>query len=309
MTDWVSALLAGSRRALARAISQIENGSDAVLAALYPHAGRAHRVGITGAGGVGKSTLAGRLAHTFRAHGATVGILAVDPTSPFTGGALLGDRVRMDGLAGDPGIFIRSMASRGAPGGLARATADAAVALDAAGFDMVLIETVGAGQGDVDIARTAHTTLVVEAPGMGDAVQTLKAGLMEIADVLVVNKADRPGARATVQALRGMLELAPNDAWQPPIVETVATTGGGVEALYEAIAAHRTHLEQARAMQTSARAEAEVVRRLREGLLEAALRRLGEDTLAAAIEQVAAHRLDPQTAAERLIAALGLRDG
>src|SRR3990172_9234367 len=192
----VADLLAGSRRALARVITLVENrapGTAEALALLYPHTGRAYLVGITGAPGTGKSTVVNALARTLRAQGRTVGIVAVDPTSPFSGGAVLGDRIRMIDLAGDPGVFIRSMAPRGSLGGLAAATSDVVRVLDAAGFDDVLIETVGAGQSEVDIARTATTTIVVDAPGMGDEVQAIKAGILEIADILVVNKADRPG--------------------------------------------------------------------------------------------------------------------
>ncbi|MBE9507705.1 MAG: methylmalonyl Co-A mutase-associated GTPase MeaB, partial [Chloroflexi bacterium] len=202
--ELVSQALAGNRYALARLLSLVEDGgadARAALGALYPHTGQAHIVGVTGAPGTGKSTLVNELAKVLRTQDATVGIVAVDPSSPFTGGALLGDRVRMRDLAGDPGIFIRSMATRGSLGGLARATSDAVKVLDAVGFSVVLVETVGAGQAEVDIARTAHTTVVVEAPGLGDEVQALKAGLLEIADVLVVNKADRPGAAQAARVL------------------------------------------------------------------------------------------------------------
>lgn len=210
--DYIPQLLAGNRRALARTISLVEDGASAapaLLSALYQHTGRAHVIGVTGAPGTGKSTLVNALARAYRAHAQTVGIIAVDPTSPYSGGALLGDRVRMRDLAGDPGVFIRSMATRGSLGGLARATADVISALDAAGFARILVETVGVGQAEVDIASAAHTTIVVEAPGLGDEVQAIKAGILEIADIFVVNKADREGADRTVMALQMMQGLAP----------------------------------------------------------------------------------------------------
>ena len=210
----IASLLSGNRRALARTISLVEDGGSdahALLTALYPHTGRGHVIGVTGVPGTGKSTLVNALAKAYRDQDRTVGIIAVDPTSPFSGGALLGDRVRMRDLAGDPGVFIRSMATRGSLGGLARATADAIAVLDAAGFDRILVETVGVGQAEVDIAGAAHTTIVVEAPGLGDEVQAIKAGVLEIADLFAVNKADREGADHTFMALQMMQGLAP--AW------------------------------------------------------------------------------------------------
>jgi LAO/AO transport system kinase len=265
MSDLIAKLLDGNRRALARLISIVERGGadgDEVIHAIYPHTGNAHLIGITGPPGAGKSTLVNGLAKAFRAANLTVAILAVDPTSPFTGGALLGDRIRMTDLYGDKGVFIRSMASRGQLGGLARASADAVKLLDAAGFDKILIETVGAGQAEVDIAMTAHTTLVIEAPGMGDDIQSIKAGILEIADILVVNKADRPEARNTVRALRNMLQLGGHsqdlhhgklletvpaatidfERWEPPIVETVATGEDGIALLVHEIGRHQHYL-------------------------------------------------------------------
>jgi LAO/AO transport system kinase len=218
----VEAVLSGDRRAMARLITRIENdaaGAHAELAQLYAHTGRAHIVGITGAPGAGKSTLVNELAKAYRADSRRVGVLAVDPTSPFSGGAVLGDRIRMRDLSGDPGVFIRSMATRGSLGGLARATTSAIKVLDAAGFDVVMVETVGAGQSEVEIAQTAHTVVVVEAAGMGDDVQAIKAGLLEIADVFAVNKADRPGADHTLAALEMLLDLshaAPSSAEERP---------------------------------------------------------------------------------------------
>jgi LAO/AO transport system kinase len=208
--ELVEAVLSGDRRAIARLITHIENeaaDAHASLAGIYPHTGRAHIIGVTGAPGTGKSTLVNELAKAYRAAGQSVGVIAVDPTSPFSGGAILGDRIRMRDLAGDPGVFVRSMATRGSLGGLARATADAIKVLDAAGFGTIVVETVGAGQSEVEIAETAHTVVVVEAPGMGDEVQAIKAGILEIADVFAVNKADREGADRTASALEMMLDL------------------------------------------------------------------------------------------------------
>jgi LAO/AO transport system kinase len=269
-----SSVLAGERLALAKLLSQIENNhpdGQAALAELFPHTGRAQLVGVTGAPGTGKSSLVNRLAFYYRnppegEPKRKVAIIAVDPSSPFTGGAILGDRVRMRDLSGDPGVFIRSMAARGSLGGLAPTTASMAQVFDAAGFEIIMIETVGAGQAEVDIARLAHTTLVVEAPGLGDEIQAIKAGILEIADILVVNKADRPGVENTERALRSMLELAHpaprifkhhghmesivpsetipegNGFWLPPIVQTIAIKGDGLPALITAITDHQTYL-------------------------------------------------------------------
>ena len=261
-------ILQGDRLALARLLTQIENESPEgleTLGALYPHTGQAHLVGITGAPGTGKSTLVNQLALHLRKRPMVgedtpprVGIVAVDPSSPFSGGAILGDRIRMRDLAGDPGVFIRSMASRGALGGLARATAAVGLALDAAGFQIILIETVGAGQAEIDIASNAHTTVVIEAPSMGDAIQANKAGILEIADILVVNKADIPGADTTVATLRLSLEMAGSanthvaveertgnereSSWEIPVLETVATKGEGMQDLVDKIYTHREYL-------------------------------------------------------------------
>jgi LAO/AO transport system kinase len=272
MTD-ITPILSGSRLALSRLLTQIENDTPegrAALNDLFPHTGQAHLIGVTGAPGTGKSSLVNRLAHFYRhpPEGQApkrVAVAAVDPSSPFTGGAVLGDRVRMRDLAGDPGVFIRSMASRGSLGGLATATAGVVQAFDAAGYEVILIETVGAGQAEVDIARLAHTTLVVEAPGLGDDIQAIKAGILEIADILVINKADRPGVEHTERALKGMLSLAhpvqrvfhhgqmmevqtgaaqpEGPMWIPPIQKTVATEGEGIPELAEAIAEHRVYLQ------------------------------------------------------------------
>lgn len=260
-------VLNGDRLALARLLTQVENDTGdgrAALAELFPQTGKAHLIGVTGAPGTGKSSLVNQLALHFRREGKRVAILAVDPSSPFTGGAVLGDRVRMRDLAGDAGVFIRSMATRGSLGGLAQTTAAMAQVFDAAGYEVVMIETVGAGQSEVDIARLAHTTVVVEAPGLGDDIQAIKAGILEIADVLVVNKADRPGVENTERALKSMLELAhpmrhvflhhgqamtvsaasesKTDMWIPPIQRTVATEGTGIAELAAHIAGHAAQL-------------------------------------------------------------------
>jgi LAO/AO transport system kinase len=261
-------LLSGNRLALTRLLTQVENDTPegrAALTELFPHTGKAHLIGVTGAPGTGKSSLVNHLALHFRKQEERrVAIVAVDPSSPFTGGAVLGDRVRMRDLAGDPGVFIRSMASRGSLGGLAQTTAGLVQVFDAAGFDTILIETVGAGQAEVDIARLAHTTLVIEAPGLGDDIQAIKAGILEIADILVVNKADRPGVENTLKALKNALELAhpvrhvfqhhgvletveaPDttlyNSWIPPIQKTVATDGTGIAELAAEIARHAEHL-------------------------------------------------------------------
>ncbi len=326
--DWIGDLLSGDRRALARLITRVENrtpDSHAALTALYPHTGRAYLVGVTGAPGAGKSTVVNALTRALRARGQTVGIIAVDPTSPFSGGAVLGDRIRMVDLAGDRGVFIRSMANRGSLGGLAATTGDVARVLDAAGFDVVLIETVGAGQSEVDIARTAYTTIVVDAPGMGDDVQAIKAGILEIADILVVNKADRPGAENAVRALRAMLQLghrlrtsrhhgelllhdaAPDepayDFWQVPILKTVATEYEGLDALAGAVERHRAYLDQGGLLIERQRAaiEAELAARLREALLARLIHERTPAALEDTVERILARELDPGSAVRALL--------
>ncbi|HEX3663621.1 MAG TPA: methylmalonyl Co-A mutase-associated GTPase MeaB [Acidobacteriaceae bacterium] len=244
----IDRLRQGDTRALARALTLVENDAPeapALLSACFPHSGRALRLGITGAPGAGKSTVVDRLARAFRAQNRTVGVLAVDPTSPFTGGALLGDRIRVAGLHDDPGFTFRSMATRGSLGGLALSTADCALVLEASGKDVVLIETVGVGQDEIEIARLADITLVVLVPGMGDDVQSLKAGVMEIADIYVINKADREGAHRVEQEIRALQSLAtkPEDR-TPPIVRTIATTGEGIDTLAASIADMHQWLQQ-----------------------------------------------------------------
>jgi len=299
-------ILSGQRLAIARLLTRVENGNAAeALPALFAHTGRAHLIGVTGAPGTGKSSLVNEMAKALRRAGQTVGIVAVDPSSPFTGGAILGDRIRMRDLSGDPGVFIRSMASRGALGGLARATADVVTVLDAAGFDKVIIETVGAGQSEVDIARAAHTTVVVEAPGLGDEVQGLKAGILEIADVLVLNKADTPGAELALRALRAALEigLATGSDWTPPLVQTVAVKGEGVAEVMERIEQHRAHLQSSGLLRQRERERlaAELEARLRDGLFRQLLSRLGDGQFNRLLDKLVAREIDPATAAHQLL--------
>ena len=306
-------LRAGDQRAVARLISWVEDGDREQLRdaaeALNPATGRAQVVGLTGSPGVGKSTLAGALVAGYRRQGLTVGVLAVDPSSPFTGGALLGDRVRMQHHALDDGVFIRSMATRGELGGLAWATPQAVRVLDAAGCDVVLVETVGVGQAEVEVAGLADTTVVVLAPGFGDAVQVAKAGILEVADVFVVNKADRDGAEVVARDLRQMLHLGEARPWQVPVVMTVAERGGGIDQLAQAIAAHRGQLESSGELEHRRRRRA--AREIEEVALADLRVELGElgrgealDSLAA---QVAAGKLGPYTAADQLLA--GVRGG
>src|SRR5215470_9088634 len=240
----VQGVLAGDARRIGQAITAVEQegGCPGLLQALFPKTGRAHAVGITGPPGAGKSTLVQRMAQAYRRRGKRVGIVAVDPSSPFSGGAILGDRIRMAEIYTDPGVFIRSMATRGALGGLARATWDAVDVLDAAGYDVVLIETVGVGQDEVDVVRAAESVAVVLVPGLGDDIQAIKAGILEIGDVFVVNKADRDGADRTAAELAMMLDLSALEAWRPPIVRTVAPRGEGIAETVGALAAHGEHL-------------------------------------------------------------------
>lgn len=324
------AILNGDRLALARMLTQVENNSQegrVALMELFPHTGKAHLIGVTGAPGTGKSSLVNQLAlHYRKQENKRVAIVAVDPSSPFTGGAVLGDRVRMRDLSGDPNVFIRSMASRGSLGGLAQATANMVQVFDAAGFDVVIVETVGAGQSEVDIARLAHTTLVVEAPGLGDDIQAIKAGILEIADVLVVNKADRPGVENTEKALKTMLELAhPTERvfkhhgvsmkveapaqkpsktmWIPPIQRTVSTEGTGIAELAEAIARHVAHLRLSGdwALRERTRLEVELEALIREGLLKTFREELTAEVYENALESVMQRKVSPWEAATALL--------
>lgn len=303
-----SELLAGVRRgsfrAIGQAISVLEAGGPEKLelvAGLMPATGGAKRVGVTGPPGAGKSTLVDRIATNLRSRGEKVGILCVDPSSPFTGGAILGDRIRMQGLATDPGVFIRSMATRGAMGGLAQATQDAMDVLDAAGFHWVLVETVGVGQDEVEIVSTVDTVAVVVVPGLGDDIQALKAGVMEIADLFVLNKADREGADRTFKDLAMLLSLAetPAEGWQPPIVRTVASKGQGIEELVQKVLEHRAHLEQTGQLleRRTGQLRARVESILQHRVLEAA-RAAG---LEAQVRSGALRREDPYRLAEDLL--------
>jgi len=310
VADLATRVLAGDRLALTRAITRVENGrreAAALLQALTPHTGHAYLLGITGPPGGGKSTLTTALVTLLRARGDTVAIIAVDPTSALSGGALLGDRIRMLEFYDDPGVFIRSMASRGVLGGLSATTGDVARVLDAFGFDWVIIETVGVGQGEVAVAGLADTTLLIEVPGLGDDVQAIKAGVLEVADILVINKADKEGATKLATTLRGMLSLAHTPGWSPPIVQTVAATGQGVPELLAAIANHRGYLEHsgARTDRTRARLRAEVLDRAQE-LLTARLLGLmdGDAGFTAALAQLVARERDPASVAADLVARL-----
>lgn len=304
--DLVTRALDGDRRAVAKLISLLESGGDGAhdaVARLFPHTGHAYTVGITGSPGAGKSTLTDRLVALIREGGEEVGVLAVDPSSPFSGGAILGDRVRMQEHATDTGVFIRSMATRGHLGGLALATPQAVRVLDAAGKPWVVIETVGVGQVEVEVAGAADTTVVVVTPGWGDAVQANKAGLLEIADVFVINKADRDGVAETRRDLELMLELSELEGWRPPIVATVATTGEGVDDLWRAVREHRAHLESTGGLER--RRQERVRRELHDIVLQRLHERM-EDACSgaafdAAADAVLARRLDPYAAADKLL--------
>ena len=308
---WIDQLRSGDTRALSRAISTVENrapGWSDLLKALFPHSGKACVLGLTGPPGAGKSTLVDHLARHYRKQNRTVGIIAVDPTSPYTGGAILGDRIRMQQHFSDPGIYIRSMATRGSLGGLARTTSDVATVLDASGRDIVMIETVGVGQDEVDIVRLADVTVVILVPGMGDDVQTIKAGIMEIADIFVINKSDHEGAERVEREIRALQSLATRqDGWTPPIVKTVASEGTGSEELAAAIADYEIYLQkQGLALNKSVQNWKErLIEMLRDSMLEKAREHLGDGMVARMAAEVAAHKRDPYTLIEEIAGKIG----
>jgi len=311
LQPWIERLRSGDPRALARAISTVENRgpeSADLLKALFPHSGKARILGMTGAPGAGKSTLVDQLAKLYRREGKTLGIIAVDPTSPYTGGAILGDRIRMQDHHADPGIYIRSMATRGSLGGLARTTADVATVLDASGRDLILIETVGVGQDEVDIVRLADITVVILVPGMGDDVQTIKAGIMEIADIFVINKSDREGAERVEREVRAMQSLAMRtDHWSPPIVKAVASEGKGIEELAAAIASYEAYLKKENLVlkRNIQNWRERLVEMLRDAMLERARAQLGDGRAEQYAAEVAQHKRDPYTLVEEIVRKAG----
>ena len=334
MDSLTEQILAGKKRAIARLITQIENQqpeAQTILSQLYPHTGHAHLIGITGAPGTGKSSLVSQLAQTYRQHEKRVAILAVDPSSPFSGGALLGDRIRMQELTHDPGVYIRSMASRGGAGGLTWAVDDALKVLDAAGFEIILIETVGAGQSEVAIVKTAHTIIVVEAPGLGDDIQAIKAGILEIADIFVVNKADHPQTERTVLALQQMLEMSPPSTesvlhhgklmvadmppkkptedvmdlpvWEIPVLKTVALHNEGVDAVVETLNQHYRYLSASGdlARRNRRRLDEELQTILQAELMRRLLEQLPPDYLSGTITKLTNKQLTPYQAVQKIL--------
>jgi LAO/AO transport system kinase len=311
LQPWLENLRNGDPRALARAISTVENrspGWSELLKAVFPLSGKARIIGLTGSPGAGKSTLVDQLARYYRKENRTVGIVAVDPTSPYTGGAILGDRIRMQDHFADPGIYIRSMATRGSLGGLARATADVTTVLDAAGRDLIMIETVGVGQDEIDIVRLADITVVILVPGMGDDVQTIKAGIMEIADIFVINKSDREGAERVEREIRAMQSLAVrSDNWTPPIVKTVASEGVGVKELATAIAQYEGYLkkENLLAQKTAHNWQERLIEMLRDAMLDRAREHMSNGRMSEYAAEIAEHRRDPYTLIEEIVGRLG----
>ena len=310
----MSGILSGDKRSIARAISAVENDEEGItdlLKQVFPSTGHALVIGITGAPGSGKSTLVDALAAHYRSAGQTVGIIAVDPSSPFTGGAILGDRIRMQGMATDPGVFIRSMAARGHLGGLASATTDAVAILDAARYDKIIVETVGVGQDEIDIVKTADVTVVVLVPGMGDDIQAIKAGIMEISDIFVINKSDREGVLRTQRELESMLSIAERpDGWKPPVIKTVAIRNEGVTELADSIMSYARFLE-ASGFKANGRkatvAEHRLREMLRDELLKRALNRgLTESEFKEMARMVAERRRDPYSAVEEILDRLGI---
>ena len=302
----LNSALDGDRRALAKLLTVIERGDQdckQVLATLYGRGGKAHVIGITGPPGAGKSTLVDGLVGEIRATGDEVAALLVDPSSPFSGGAILGDRIRMQDRVSDPGVYTRSMASRGRLGGMSQAAPKAVVVLDAVGFPYVILETVGVGQAEVDIVESAQTTLVVLSPGWGDSIQAAKAGLLEIGDIFVVNKADRDGLEATVADLNQMLAEGADRQWSPPVVTTIATDGAGISELWEGIEAHREFLQQQSDESAQQHARREIQAATAEIMTREARERISQDDLDGMAEDVATRRIDPWSAAERLLGA------
>jgi LAO/AO transport system kinase len=302
-------VLEGKRRSIARAITIIENNDPEareLIAQIYPHTGKAHIIGLTGAGGAGKSTLIEKIVKEYRRMGKKVGVVAVDPTSPFTGGALLGDRIRMQDLCTDKDVFIRSMATRNYAGGISRATKDAVKILDAAGKDIVIVETVGAGQSEVEIIKVAQTIVVVHAPGLGDDIQAIKAGIMEIADIFVINKADRDNADKAVIDIQSNLQLNNKEnPWKPPVLKTIALTGDGISELIEQIDKHRCFLEgnlKCRTISLRTKAETELIEAVKEGVTTSLIDDLKkEGKFEELIHEIMEKKTDPASAARRLL--------